>query len=66
MKIYNCDNCSPESIFDAKHDDNGNPIWECRCCGNKIERKVYNTKKKQERKEKLAKINSTIEKLMAD
>jgi uncharacterized Zn finger protein len=64
-KTANCDNCSPQSIFDASY-VNEKPVWICRCCGKTTNRRVLNTNKKQERKTAKVGFDSLINSLMED
>jgi uncharacterized Zn finger protein len=64
-KTANCENCSPESIFDPTTNfETDQPVWECRCCGKQISRRVLNTKSKQERKAKQEGFNKLFNELL--
>ena len=65
-KTANCPNCSPESIFDAKVNlEDNKPVWECRCCGQKVSRRVLNTKSKQRRAAKKVGYSELMDELLA-
>lgn len=60
-----CSGCGePSTIQDKVKNMDGKPIYKCRLCGHEMPRKVYSTKKGQERKEKQKKWSALVDELL--
>lgn len=52
MKRMRCERCGPgeakgSAYFDAEVSATGKPIWQCRCCGGEVPRRVYMTARRR-------------------